>query len=131
MNRFSKPVNIQKTFFWLFLHVSKSQYFFPFWLIIVLIWEKSRNKLEKLGNYTVYCYQKMFWPFTAGINCSSDHKDFENSQPSASNFNSFSWSLEQFFLSVGQKNLINKIAFLITVWLPISQQELALFPNLI
>ena len=35
--------------------------------------------------------------------CSSDLKNFENSQTSASNFKSFSRSLEQFFLRVGPK----------------------------
>ena len=51
----------------------------------------------------------MFWPFTTQINCSSDLKIFANSRPSASNFKSFSRSLEQFFLSVGQTNFGNKI----------------------
>ena len=44
-----------------------------------------------------FCYQKLFWPFTVWINCSSDLNHFANSQPSASNFKSFSRSLEQFF----------------------------------
>ena len=44
-------------FFWLFLHASKSQSFFPIWIIIVLIfyiWETSRNKLKSilLPNYS-------------------------------------------------------------------------------
>ena len=54
-----------------------------------------------------FCYQKMSWPFTVWINCSSDLKN------SASNFKSFSRSLEQFFLTVGQNNFGNKIPFLI------------------
>ena len=33
---------------------------------------------------------------------------FANSQPSVSNFKSFSQSLEQFFLTVGQNNLVTK-----------------------
>ena len=53
----------------------------------------------------------MFWPFTVWINCSSDLKIFANSRPSASNFKSFSRSLEQFFLTVGQNNFGNKIPF--------------------
>ena len=36
----------------------------------------------------------------------------KSSQPSASNFKSFSRSLEQFFLTVGQNNFGNKIPFL-------------------
>ena len=49
-----------------------------------------------------FCYQKLFWPFTVWINCSSDLKNF--CKFSASNFKSFSWSLEQFFVTVGQNN---------------------------
>ena len=54
----------------------------------------------------------MFWPFTVRINCSSDLKFFANSRPSASNFKSFSRTLEQFFLTVGQNNFDNKIPYL-------------------
>ena len=58
------------------------------------------------------CYQKLFWPFTVWIKCSSDLKNFANSRPSASNFKSVSRSLEQFFLTVCQNNFGNKIPFL-------------------
>ena len=60
-----------------------------------------------------FCYQNLFWPFTVWINCSGDLKIFVNSRPSASNFKSFSRSLEQFFLTVGQNNFGNKIPFLL------------------
>ena len=60
-----------------------------------------------------FCYRKFFWPFTVWINCSSNLKIFANSRPSASNFESFSRSLEQFFLTVGQNNFGNKISFLL------------------
>ena len=53
----------------------------------------------------------MFWHFSVWINCSSDLKKFSNSRPSASNFKSFSRSLEQFFLTVGHNNFGNKIPF--------------------
>ena len=46
-----------------------------------------RNLQEQVKK--AFCYQKLFWPFTAWINCSSDLKNFENSLPSASNFKSF------------------------------------------
>ena len=46
------------------------------------------------------------------LNFSSNLKNSANSQPSASNFKSFSPSLEQFFLTVGQNNFGNKIPFL-------------------
>ena len=51
---------------------------------------------------------KLFWP-TVRKNCSSDLKHFANSWPSASNFKSFSQSLEQFFLTADQNNFGNKI----------------------
>ena len=51
----------------------------------------------------------MFWIFTVWINCSSDLKNFANSRTLVSNFKSFSQSLEQFFLTVGQNNFGNKI----------------------
>ena len=69
-----------------------------------------RNLQEQVKK--AFCYQKLFWPFTVWINCSSDLKFFENSRLSASNFKSFSRSLEQFFLTVGQNNFGNKIPFL-------------------
>ena len=46
------------------------------------------------------------------MNCSIDLKNFTDSLPSASNFKSFSRSLEQFFLTVVQNNFGNKIPFL-------------------
>ena len=66
-----------------------------------------RNLQEQVKK--AFCYQKLLWPFTVWINCSSDLKIFENSWPSTSNFNSFSRSLEQFFITVGQDNFGNKI----------------------
>ena len=65
-----------------------------------------RNLQEQVKK--AFCYQKLFWPFTVWINCSSDCKNFANSQLSASNFKSFFQSLEQFFLTVGQNNFGNK-----------------------
>ena len=59
-----------------------------------------------------FCYQKLFFPFTVWISCSSDLKFFSNSRPQASNFKFFSKSL-QFFLTVAQNNFGNKIPFLI------------------
>ena len=41
----------------------------------------------------------------------SDLKIFANSQPSASNFKSFSPTLERFLLTVGQNNFGNKMTF--------------------
>jgi hypothetical protein len=67
---------------------------------------RSEEQVKK-----AFCYQILFWSFTVWINCSSDLKNFENYRPSASNFKSFSQSLEQFFLTVGQNNFGNKILF--------------------
>ena len=69
-----------------------------------------RNFQEQVKK--AFCNQKLFWPFTARINCSSHLKILANSRPSASNFKSFPRSLEQFFLTVGQSNFGNKIPFL-------------------
>ena len=44
---------------------------------------------------------------------------FANSRPSASNFKSFSQSLEPFFLTVGQNSFGNKIQFI----------QYTIFPN--
>ena len=66
-----------------------------------------RNLQEQVKK--AFCYQKLFWPFTIWINWPSDLKFFANSWPSASNFKSFSQSLEQCFLTVGQNNFGNKI----------------------
>ena len=56
-----------------------------------------RNLQEQVKK--AFSYQKLFWPFTVWINC----------RPSASNFKSFSQSLEQFFLTVGQNSFGSKI----------------------
>ena len=62
-----------------------------------------------------FCYQKLFWAFTVWINCSSDLKKISNSWPSASNFKSFSRSLKQFVLTVGQNNFSNKMLLNLTL----------------
>ena len=71
-----------------------------------IFWD-LRNLEEQVKK--AFCYQKLFWPFTVWINCSNDLKNFEYSRLSASNFKSFSRSLEQFFLTVGQNNFGNKL----------------------
>ena len=74
-----------------------------------IFWD-LRNLQEQVEK--AFCYQKLFWPFTVWINCSSDLKFFANSLPSASNFKSFSQSLEQFFLTLWPNTKNNKIPFL-------------------
>ena len=72
-----------------------------------------------------FCYQKLFWPFTVWINCSSHRKFLKNSWLSASNFKSFSRSLEQFFQTVkSQNNFGNKTPFLFLFSLSISNVQL-------
>ena len=72
-----------------------------------------RNVQEQVKE--AFCYQKLFWPFTVWINCSSDLKIFVNSRPSALNFKRFSQSVEHFFLTVGQNNFGNKIPLFISL----------------
>ena len=75
------------------------------------------SDLSDMGNLQeqvkkAFYYQKLFWPFNVWIDCSSDLNNSANSRPSASNFKSFSQSLEQYFLTVGQKIFGNKIPVL-------------------
>ena len=76
-----------------------------------------------------FCYQKLFWPFTVWISCPSDLKTFATSRPLTSNFKSFSQSLEQFFVIVGQNNFGNKMPFLIPLEFVILQLNLLKFPR--
>ena len=88
-----------------------------------------RNLKEQVKK--AFCYQKLFWPFTVWIKCSSDLKIFENSWPSALNFKSFSRSLEQFFLMVGQNNFGNKIPYLTTAQAAQLKEEIHYYYNLV
>ena len=62
-----------------------------------------RNLQEQVKK--AFFYQKLFWTFTVLINCSSGLNNFANTRLS------FSWSLEHFFLTIGQNNFDNKIPF--------------------
>ena len=75
-----------------------------------------RNLQEQVKK--ALCYQKLFCLFTVWKKYSSNLKNFANSRPSASNFKSFSQSLEQFFLTIGQNNFCNKIPFLPKLFWP-------------
>ena len=72
-------------FFQLFLYISKSQLFFPIWILIVLIcqiWETSRIKLKK------HSVSKNVWPSTVWVNCSiviSKKSEILTLQPRISN----------------------------------------------
>ena len=95
-----------RNLYWLkeiFLHVSKSQYFFSIWIVLIYkIWETFRHKLK-----TKTCSElSAVW-----INCSTDLKNVANSRPSALNFKKISGSLEQVFLTVDKNNFCNKIPF--------------------
>ena len=68
-----------------------------------------RNLQEQVKN--VFCYQKLFWPFTVRINCLKDLKKIANFS-----LKSFSWSLEYFFLTVGQNYFVNKICTISYFW---------------
>ena len=82
-------------------------------LCVVRIFMKQMLDLRKLQEQVKkeFCYQKLIWPFSVWINCSCDYKNFADSRPLASNFKSFSRSLEQFFLTVDHYNFGNKIPF--------------------
>ena len=73
-----------------------------------------RNLVEQVKK--AFCNHKLFWPFTVWIHCPSDLKNVANSPPSALNYKSFSRSLEQFFLTVGQNSFGNKIPFVSLSW---------------
>ena len=85
---------------------SMKKYFltFPACFSIPIIFSNLKSNCSYLSNLRnlqeqfkkEFCYQRCFWPFTVWINCSSDLK-------------SFSRSLEQFFLTVGQNNFDKKI----------------------
>ena len=92
------------------LMVTKSQWFFPIWILIVLVkYMHMRNLQQQVKK--AFCYQKLFCPFTVWINCFSDLNHFENSWPAASKFKRFSRKLEHFFVTVGQNNFGNRIPF--------------------
>ena len=63
------------------------------------MWEAFRNKLKK-HSVTKNCSDLSLFGWTVA-----------NSRPSVSNFKTFSQSLKQFFLTVGQNNFGNKIPF--------------------
>ena len=73
---------------------------FPMWILIVLMALRNLKEQVKKHSVTKNCSDL----FTIWINCSSNLKNFAKSWRSASNFKSFSGSLEQFFLTVGQNN---------------------------
>ena len=62
-----------------------------------------RNLQEQVKK--AVCYQKLFWPLTVWINCSSNLKNLAK----FSAFKSFSFLQEQFFLTAGHNNFDNKI----------------------
>ena len=100
LEQFIQTVKGQNKFWYMSLFSGSMTRFWEIWKMHHTFWKKE------------FCYQNLFWPFTVWVNCSSDLKNFENSPPSALNFKSFSGSLEQFFLAVGQNNFGNKIPFL-------------------
>ena len=107
-----------KNIFYLFLHVPKSPITFSNLNYNCSNLSNMRNLQEQVKK--AFCYQKLFWPFTIWINCSSDLKIFAN-------FKSFSRSPEHFFLTVaGQNNFGNKIPFL----LPHSSKNIRNNPSL-
>ena len=111
---------------WVTLNIEASTIFPPVWSVksifdvfsnLLWIWNYQFSNFSYMflnpnNFFQAFCYQKLFWPFNVWINCSRDLKNFANSRSSASNFKSFSKSLEHFFLTKGQNNLVNKMPFL-------------------
>ena len=60
-----------RSLFFFVLQISKSQYFHPIWIIVLLFFLDLQEQVKK-----VFCYQKLFWLFTVWMNCSSYLKNF-------------------------------------------------------
>ena len=76
-----------------------------------------RNLQEQVKK--AFCHQKLFWPWTVWINCSSDRKKLWNSRLKAENLQIFeitkttysnSWSLEQFLVTECFFNLFLEVS---------------------
>ena len=57
-----------------------------------------RNLQEQVKK--AFCYQKLFWPFTVWINCSSDREKLLKFEAEGREFEKKSRSLEQFIQTV-------------------------------
>ena len=79
--------------------LNPNYFFFPIWVLIILIHTSLKSIL----------FQKNVLTFHGWKICPSDLKVFANSRPSTSNSKSFSESMEQFFLTIGQTNFRNTI----------------------
>ena len=66
-----------------------------------------RNLQEQVKK--AFCCQKLFWPFTVWINCSSDREILLKFEAEGREFEKKNW---EFFVTVGQCNFSNKIPFL-------------------
>ena len=100
---------------------SRKQELLKYFSIFYLLLSSSSSffllpTLIKYCQYVMYTYinaillPKLFWP-TVRRNCSVIEIFFWNLRLKAKNYKSFSWSLEQSFLTVRQNNFGNKIAF--------------------
>ena len=91
-------ITTHQCIFYLFLCVSNSHLFLISNCSDVLDL-RSRNNLKNI------LFQKLFWPFTVWIDCSTDLKIFANSRPSVSNINFFSRRrLKQFWDKIPLNN---------------------------
>ena len=81
--------------------------FFPIWNLIQSYYKTPQKPPGT--NWKSILFQKLVWPLAVWINFSSDLKIFANSQPWASDFDSFSRSLEQCFLTVSENIFGNKV----------------------
>ena len=87
-------------------HLSEKMSFltFPACFYIPIIFSNMNSNWSNYKTWEqlkkAFVCQKLFWSFTVWINCSCGLEISVKSRTSASNFKSFSQSLEQFFLSV-------------------------------
>ena len=72
-----------------------------------------RNLQEQVKK--AFCYQKLFWPFTAWINCSSDLKILQILGLQSRISKGFPDHENNFFLTVCQNNFANKMPFTLQV----------------
>ena len=77
---------------------NKIPFLFCFSSYIPIICSNLLDRIETFKKLESIIIPKLFWTFTVGMNCSSDLKNSANSQPSASNFKSFSQSLNRTIL---------------------------------
>ena len=86
---------------------------FTIWVLIILnYYEKTPGEVRK-----TFCYQKLVWPFTAWINCSSDLNKFCEFLAFSLEFLKFFLMTRKYFLTKEKIILVTKYHYLMkSVW---------------